>query len=421
MKILRFTAAAACLLLGLLSGRAVLAAEPVTIHFWVAWSPGTPEETKSIARIRAYETAHPGVKVDVQVITYGMLHDKLLTSIRGGDAPDLSWGLSEWFGELRQMDALLDLTSYAGGWPDKDAIRPNVLQSLTVKGKLLALPQYLGLRALVYHEAQLKQAGIDAPPKTWDELVASAVKLKAQSGKYGFGIAGTGVRSPQELIAYLAQNDVLIAREMPDGKFKNTWAQDKAELARAAEVYAFYRTMLDKGVIPSAAAGWGWQEEDTNFALGQYAMVVDGPWMQNLAEQNPAPMTDARVAPPPYKKRPATFFEISPLYLYKGTKHAKETWEFAAYILSKDWQAEIRPDNSPRADVAGSPTWGKGFTDLAPSGVVFPPVALGQITKSMEDSIGRVLLKNEDPAKVAAWLGDAINRELKRSGQLSAK
>jgi len=417
MKTLRFTAAA----LALLVGGAALAAEPVTIHFWAAWSPGTPEETRSRARIRAYEQAHPDVKIDVQVITYQMLHDKLLTAIRGGDAPDLSWGLSEWFGELRQMDALLDLTPLAARWPDRDSIRPNVIQALTVKGKLLALPQYLGIRALVYHENQLKQAGVAAPPVTWDELVADARKVKAATGKPGFAIAGAGVRAPQELVAYLAQNDVLIAREMPDGKFKNTWATDKAELARAAEVYAFYRSVLDKGVIPAEAAGWGWQEEDTNFALGQYAMVIDGPWMENLAEQNPAPMADARVAPPPYKKRPATFFEISPLYLYKATKHAKETWEFAAYILSKEWQTEIRPNNSPRADVMGSPIWGKGFTDLAPTGVVFPPVALGQITKSMEDSIGRALLKNEDPAKVAAWLGDAINRELRRSGQLSAR
>lgn len=396
-------------------------AEDITINFWASWTPGTPEETKSVERIKAYEKTHPGVKVNVQVITFGMLHDKLLTAVAGGDAPDVSWGLSEWYGELRQMNALMDLTPYAAKWSDRSNIRPNVLTSLTTDGKLLALPQYIGLRALVYHEDMLKKAGYSEPPKTWNDMLSMAGKVKAATGKYAFGIAGTGVRAPQELIALLAQNDVLIARPQADGKYKNTWLNDPAELKRAGEVYKFYKDMLDKGLIPPDATGWGWQEEDTNFALGQYAMVVNGPWMQNLALQNGATMGDAKVAPPPYKLKPATFFEVSPLYLFKTSKHADEAWKFATYILSKEWQEDIRPDNSPRADVIGHAQWGKGFTDLAPTGVVFPAVALGQITKSMTDSIGRVLIRKDDPTAVATWLAKAINQDLRKSGQLSAK
>jgi multiple sugar transport system substrate-binding protein len=396
-------------------------AEDITLNYWASWTPGTPEETKSVERIHAYEKSHPGIKVNVQVITFGMLHDKLLTAVTGNDAPDVSWGLSEWFGELRQMNALMDLSPYAAKWPDRDSIRANVLTSLTVDGKLLALPQYIGLRAMVYHEDQLKKAGYNEPPKTWNDLLDMAAKVKSATGKFAFGIAGTGVRAPQELIAFLAQNDVLIARPQADGKYKNTWESDPVELKRAAEVFAFYKDMLAKGLIAPDAAGWGWQEEDTNFALGQYAMVIDGPWMQNLATQNGATMGDAKVAPPPYKIKPATFFEVSPLYLFKNSKHPDEAWKFASYILSKEWQEDIRPDNSPRVDVLGHPQWGKGFTDLAPSGVVFPPVALGQITKSMTDSIGRVLIRKEDPKAVATWLAKAINQDLRKSGQLSSK
>ena len=54
-------------------------------------SPGTPEQPTAIAakkEIAAYEEAHPGVKIDVQNITYDAMHDKLLTALAGGDAPD---------------------------------------------------------------------------------------------------------------------------------------------------------------------------------------------------------------------------------------------------------------------------------------------------------------------------------------------
>ena len=62
-----------------------------------------------------------------------------------------------------------------------------------------------------------KPAGVAAPPKTWDELIADCQVIKAKTGKFGFGIAGTGVRSPQELIMYLAQND-LSTRRAPGGR-----------------------------------------------------------------------------------------------------------------------------------------------------------------------------------------------------------
>ena len=320
-----------------------------------------------------------------------------------------------------KMDALQDLTASYNAWSDKDKVYPNVMASLTADGKVLALPQYLGIRALLYHENMLKKAGYDAPPKTWDELLAMSGKVKQATGKEAFGIAAAGVRSPQELLSLFAQNDLVIAKKMDDGKFKNTWKDNTDELKRAGEVYQFYKDLLAKGAIRSEAKTWGWQEEDTNFAQGQYAMVVNGPWIEGRSKENPEEMKDVKVTAPPFKKKSATFLEVSPLYLYKSGKHPKEAFEFATFILSKDWQASIRPTNSPRSDVVSDSPWGKGFTELASTGVVFPSVSLGGITKDMEDSIARALIKNDAPEEVAQWLSEAINNDLKKSGELSSK
>ena len=51
--------------------------------------------------------------------------------------------------------------------------------------------------------------------------------------------------------------------------------------------------------------------------------------------------------------------------------------------------------------------------------MVFPPVALGAITRDMIELVGRTLLKDEDPEAVAKWLAAAINKDLKQSGELS--
>ena len=396
------------------AGAPAIAADPVTLQFWVAWDPQQADGIAAKKEIAAYEEAHPDVKIDVQNITYDALHDKLLTALAGGDAPDLSWGLPEWLGELSRMGALRDMTEEAKSWPDKSAIYPNVIDALTIDGHLLAMPHYLGIRALLVHEDMLKAAGVAAPPKTWDELIADAQAIKQKTGKFGFGIAGTGVRSPQELIMYLAQNDLSLAERQGDGKYKNTWLDDKAKLAKATEVFAFYKALINKGVINPDGASWGWEEEDTNFSLGQYAMVIDGAWMELREKQNPEAMKDVKISAPPYKEKPATFFEINPFYVYKAGKHPKETWDFVTFMNGKEFQEAVHPSNSPRSDVDDRQQMGPGFTALAPTGVVFPPVPLGAVTRDMIESLGRTMLKNEEPEAVAKWLAASINKDLNR-------
>jgi multiple sugar transport system substrate-binding protein len=418
MKRHRIGLAAAMLAIGLLGP--ARAADPVTLHFWVSWDPQQADGIAAKEQIAEYEKSHPNVKIDVQNITYDALHDKLLTALAGGDAPDLSWGLPEWLGEFARMGALRDMTAEAKNWPDEGSIYPNVIDSLTIDGHLMAMPHYLGIRALLYHEDQLKAAGVAEPPKTWDDLIAASQMIKQKTGKYGFGIAGTGVRSPQELIMYLAQNGVALADRRSDGKYKNMWAEDKAQLAKATEVFAFYKSLIDKGAINPDGASWGWEEEDTNFSLGQYAMVIDGAWMKSREQQNPVEMKDVKIVAPPYKEKPATFFEINPFYVFKAGKHPQETWDFVTFMDGKAFQQAVHPSNSPRSDVTTDDKWGRDFTVLASTGVVFPPVPLGAITRDMTESLGRTLLKKEDPEAVAKWLSGAINKDLRQSGVLSS-
>jgi multiple sugar transport system substrate-binding protein len=395
-------------------------AAPVTLNFWASWDPTKGDAIEGMKQIGLFEQANPDIHVNVQVIAFDALHDKLITSVVGGDAPDISWGLVEWLGELDRMRGLADLTAQMNAWPDRHVIYPNALAALTIGGKLMAVPNYIGLRALLVHSAMLKKAGITAPPKTWDELLADAPKIMKATGKPAFGISGTGVRAPQELIMFLAQNGVQIAVPTKDGKYRNTWGDDPAQMKRAAAVFDFYAKLAATGAIDPAASGWGYEEEDSDFAQGRYAMVVDGSWMEERVAQNPTEMADVTVSPPPYKTTPATFFEVNPFYVFKG-KHEAQAWKLAEFMLGHGYQSAVDFDRSPRMDVSGSGIWGTSFTSLTPIGVVFPPVPLGSITQSMEDSVGRVLLQHQAPATVAAWLGRAVNKALRQTGELGSR
>ncbi len=392
----------------------------VTLDFWSALDPSSEEGKKIKEMVAKFDASREDIDINLQVISYDVMHDKLVAAFNAGDAPDLSWGLSEWFGEFNQFDALLDVTDYFNSWDEKDAFYENVIQSYTVDGKLKALPNYLGIRALLYHENILKEAGYDTPPATWDELLAMGPVVKEKTGKEAFGIAGAGVRSPQELIMYLAQNDVVIAEQMSDGKYKNTWQDQPDQLAKAAEVFKFYKDLLSTKTIKADAKTWGWEEEDQNFALGQYAMVVDGSWIETYGKSSPEEMADVKIAAPMYKTTPATFMEVAPLFLYKSD-HADATWEFAKFLLGAEYQSAVNLNEAPRSDVVSDSPWGSDFMALADSGVVFPAVSLGGITTAMEDALAKAMLKSDKPEEVAAWLSQAINDSLKKTGELSAE
>lgn len=82
----------------------------VTIDFWSAESPGSKQDKAIKEQISKFEKEHPKIKINQQSMTYDMMYDNLITAINAGNTPDISWGLSEWFGEFNSFDALLDLT-----------------------------------------------------------------------------------------------------------------------------------------------------------------------------------------------------------------------------------------------------------------------------------------------------------------------
>lgn len=87
--------------------------------------------------------------------------------------------LSKFMDDKKLADPALDLKDFFPVW----------LASFTVDGKLYGLPfdSYAGL--LYYNKAMFKDAGIDGPPKTWDELKADAEKLNDKSkGVYGYAL-----------------------------------------------------------------------------------------------------------------------------------------------------------------------------------------------------------------------------------------
>lgn len=391
----------------------------VEVEYWVSWTPGADTETNSLEKFKEWEAA-TGNKINHSVATYDMLHDKLVAAGSANNAPDLVWGLPEWTGEFYNMGFLSDLTEQYNAWEGKSEVYESVTDAMKVGDTIVGVPYEMTLRAFLVHDNVNTEAGVETP-KTWEELMA-LTDYYATTGKYPYGVAGTGVRSPQELLVYLAQYDLEIATLQADGKYKNTWQDDPAQMEKATKVFQFYLDLQNNGIIDPSSKTWGWEETDENFATGMTGMYVTGNWLAERESTNVEAMADVSVSPIPYpaEGKPATYMEAKPLFIFNSAKHPAEAFDLATFCCSVDYQQTCFADRSPLKSVFTDTKWSKDFSALADTGVVFPSVTLGGITQAMIDSLAKVMQNGESPADTALWLSEQINLSLQDSGELSA-
>ena len=394
-------------------------AEGVTLEVWTCFTEGADTDVYSQELFAAWEEA-TGNTVNRTNFTYDMVHEKFLTAAAGGNVPDIVWGLPEYVGEFYNMGIVADLTELYEGWDEKDALSESVMNAMTIDGKLIGVPYEMTVRAYQVHGADLEAAGIEVPV-TWEDLLAQT-DYHDKTGKYLTELACTGVRSPQELLVYLAQYGLEIASQQEDGGFKNTWQDDPEQLAKAAKVFQFYQDLLDAGIIDPSSKNWGWEETDENFATGIVSTYVTGNWLAERETSNPDTMGDIVIAAIPYPAdgQPATYMECKPLFIPAASKNIETAFDLACAIGGYEWQNKAFTDRSPRSDVYTDTKWSKDFSALADTGIVFPPVTLGGINQAMIDSIAKILQEGKTAEEAAIWLSDAVNASLAENGELSA-
>jgi raffinose/stachyose/melibiose transport system substrate-binding protein len=124
-----------------------------------------------------YMAAHPNVKIDITVYENEAFKTAVAPRMQAGDPPDLfqSWGGG---GLAEQVDAGLvkDITADVQPWiGDLNEAAVGMYQ---VDDKQYGIPFDLGMVGFWYNKALFEQAGITAPPATWEEFLEDVQQLK---------------------------------------------------------------------------------------------------------------------------------------------------------------------------------------------------------------------------------------------------
>jgi multiple sugar transport system substrate-binding protein len=153
------------------------AAGPVTVHVLSMEQAGpTVDEMNSI--VSEFNKANPNIKVEIEYVSYDALHDKITTAMASNPpAYDVFLVDDIWYAEFAKAGYVMDATDRITK-DMRDKIFPSAWDITTVNGKVYGMPWLLDEKYFYYNENLLKQAGFDAPPKTWEELVDQAKAIK---------------------------------------------------------------------------------------------------------------------------------------------------------------------------------------------------------------------------------------------------
>lgn len=134
--------------------------------------------------VKAYESQHSGVKVEVSVYSWNDVDRKVKEMVDAGDAPDLAqigaYADYAAAGKLYQASDLLSIRTQA-----------DFLSQLADAGEWkhvqYGIPFAASTRVLFYNKTLFAKAGI-TPPTTWSELAADAKALKDEGVKYPYAL-----------------------------------------------------------------------------------------------------------------------------------------------------------------------------------------------------------------------------------------
>lgn len=307
-------------------------AETINISYLTHWSPETVDLLEAAAR--DYSKDHPDVAVTVRAVPFGDLLTTLRSQGGSADGPTIGGIYDLWLPELAR-DKLVAPAPEAVASEVRQAWPAGVVSAASVDGTLYGIPNEIDVYALNYNKDLFKEAGIEAAPRTWDELREAAAKLtRKDAGQQGFGMINSwaaGVVHPFASLLVSNGGDLV-----KDGK-------PALDSKQAGETFEFYEGLIKDGVSdPSMATA----DANTtgpfldNFVSGKTGMIIMANWWESALKSGMGDkFSNIATAPIPVgpsgdKPHSISYSWMTVVNAKAGEAEQKAAWDFLAWLNS---------------------------------------------------------------------------------------
>lgn len=301
-----------------------------------------------------FAAENPGVRVQVEQLTWQSGREKIVAAVAAGRPPDLCEVGSTFLPGLVADSTLLDLTDSI---PD---LRRSLLgwEIVRYRGRAWAVPWLLGTRALYYNRDLLRRARLDPskPPATWGDLSRDVRAIAvAMPDVKGFGMNS-------------GEREILFKKFMPfawgngGGILDSTGTKSIVASPQNLEALKFYLSLKPYSLLDRQ------EMLDQAFARGRLGFTISGTWLlRSLPETAPQLDYDVVLMPRPAagKGSPASFAGAEALGIFRRSANPAGAMQLARFL--------VRPENAMPLYVATGNAFPAAVAAESDSYFVFHP------------------------------------------------
>jgi multiple sugar transport system substrate-binding protein len=355
--ILLITSGAKCQ--NLPAGTTTGAPKPVTLQYWKVY-----EESFNFSDLIAdYQKIHPQIKIDYRNYTQEEYENELLKAFAEDRGPDIFSIHTTWMNKYKSLITPLPAQINMPYLVTKGTIQKETFteirqqKTLTLKdiktlfpdvvynnqiinNQIYGLPLSIDTLALFYNSDLLNNAGIAAPPKTWDQFRDQVIKLAKLDVKGNIIQAGAALgtadnveRSTDILSLLMQQVGTLMTNDRGYATFEQTPPNYPRPTPPAIEALNFYSSFASP-----ANQVYTWNESMPNslqaFMAGKTAFFFGYSYHIPIIKAQ-APKLNFEVALAPQVGEPAVnFANYWAEVVAKKSQHQDEAWDFISFITT---------------------------------------------------------------------------------------
>ena len=297
----------------------------ITLSGWQS----NPNEKQLLEQVlHQFEVQHPPIKVKHETINDQYM-DVIKTRLIGDAAPDIFYLDAFEAPLLMKYGVLEPLNTYINAQFELTDFEPTLLKAFQLEDQTYGLPKDFSTLALFYNKQAFQEAGINQPPKTWDELRDDSKKLtvdKNRDGRkeqYGFGLAPELSRQYFIMTAFGGR---LIDRQ------ENAAFFTSGSLKGLQLVIEQYRKDQSSAQPSDVGASTG----SEMFGQGKAAMVLEGTWAIPYLQETFPKLEFATAEVPTVNGKKGTMAYTVAYVMNKKAKHKDAAWQLIAYLTSQE-------------------------------------------------------------------------------------
>jgi multiple sugar transport system substrate-binding protein len=320
--------------------------------------------------VKDFEADNPDIDVEVKVVPWADGKAAIQKMVDSGRPPTMAKISTREIPAYIAAGLIEPIDSYLTSDFNKDFYPGLIEKGAQYQGRTFGLPIAFTTRAMYYNKDLLKQAGIDNPPATWDELYDAATKVgKLPGGKSGFGLQGNFEGNNAETGIYFyyfvwGNGGDYLTKDGIRAAFNNQ---------EGIEALNFLQKLIkDGGTQPDPTKDARKNLEDA-FVNGQYAMVITYNGLAGRMAKE-APNIHYGIAPIPSKTTNVSLAVTDSLVLFSQAANKDAGWRFVQFLYqdkyrlqSFQWEGTLPEKSSltERPEVKDNPTI-RLFLDMEP-------------------------------------------------------